>query len=389
MQKLKKNKQSLFKCRSQHLPVALTGLSLGISGLATALDLILRNNVNCDYNNFNGWWISIPLFLIVTIIIILVSFKHVLHPKVVLFDAKNPLTSSFLPTYSMTIMCIGGFLAGWQYDKGDVPPLQVIGAIIMCIGVLIHFIFIFLFSFFVLKKHKWHSDSMYGSWFVPMVGITTASTFAGRFNSNILPLEFFQAIWFFGFVSFIILFPIITYSLLFKKKADNEKFPSIAVNFAPPNLLLASFCQSFAIPSTKPGNTIFDFNSNAFINVILILLMCFGLVYTIILYLFIIRIFWNNKFAYIFASITFPLAIGCIATTNVGMYFDKLYINNPTSLFFSQISQCCLILGYIFTAIATILICYVMVRFFIKSWHIMFSNKYDNVKHECYCQKKE
>ena len=379
-------KKSIFKKRTQHLPVALTGLSLGLSGLATAFDLILRNNVDCNYSNYNGWWISIPLMFIATIIVILVTFKHALHPKILIFDAKNSLTSSFLPTYSMTIMCIGGFLAGWQFHHGNISILQVIGAIILCIGVLIQIIFIFLFSIFVLKKHKWHNDSMYGSWFVPMVGISTASTFAGRFNDNILPLEFFQAIWFFAFVSFLVLFPIITYSLLFKKKCDREKFPSIAVNFAPPNLLLASFCQSFAIPSLTPNTTIFDFNSNQFINIMLIILISFGFVYTIFLYLFIIRIFKINKFDYIFASITFPLAIGCIATTNVSMYFNGLFNNNGV-LFMMQLGNFFKILGYVCTSIAAILIIYVMIKFFIKSWHILFTNKLDNIKHQCYCKK--
>ena len=383
---LNTQKNSILKHRTQHLPVALTGLSLGISGLATALDLILRNNINCNYTNFNGWWISIPLIFIATVIVLLITFKHILHPKILMFDARNSLASSFLPTYSMTIMCIGGFLAGWQYHHGNLPPLQIIGAILLCIGVIVQIIFICFFSIFILKKHKWHNDSMYGSWFVPMVGISTASTFAGRFNNNILPLEFFQAIWFFAFISFLILFPIITYSLLFKKKCDTNKFPSIAVNFAPPNLLLASFCQSFAIPSLNPNTTIFDFHNNKFINIMLIILISFGFVYTIILYLFIIRIFKINKFDYIFASITFPLAIGCIATTNVSMYFDGLY-NKFNAPFIFQIKNFFQILGYICTFIATILIIYIMIKFFIKAWHILFTNKLDNVKHQCYCKK--
>lgn len=379
---MKKNKFSVFKHRVQHLPVALTGLSLGLAGLATALDLILRSNIKSDFSNYHAWWISIPFISISTIIILLITFKHILHPRVLFFDAKNTLSSSFLPTYSMTIMCIGGFLAGWQYYIGKTPPLQIIGAILMCIGVLIQFFFIYMFLVYVLKKHSWHLDSMYGSWFVPTVGISTASTFTGRFNSNILPLEFFQIIWFFAFVTFVILFPIITYSLLFKKQCDCEKFPSIAVNFAPPNLLLASFCQSFAIPSFE-NKTIFMDNDHIFVNVMLLFLICFGLVYTFILYIFIVRIFNNNKFDYIFASITFPLAIGCIATTNVSLYLDKLYGDNPISIIYT-LCETFKILGYIFTSIATILILFVAARFFKKSYHILFSNKFDNDVNVCY-----
>ena len=51
---MKKNKFSVFKHRVQHLPVALTGLSLGLAGLATALDLILRNNINLNFSSYNA-----------------------------------------------------------------------------------------------------------------------------------------------------------------------------------------------------------------------------------------------------------------------------------------------------------------------------------------------
>lgn len=383
----KRSQKLKFKSRTQHLPVALTGLSLGISGLATALDLILRNNVDCNYENFNGWWISIPLMFIAVVIVLLISFKHMLHPKVLFFDAKNPLSSSFLPTYSMTLMCIGGFLAGWQYQHGKTPPLQIIGAIILILGVVIQIIFIILFCMFVLKKHKWNDESIYGSWFVPTVGISTASTFAGRFNTSVLPYEFFQAIWFFAFISFIILFPILTYGLLFKKQCDRNKFPSIAVNFAPPNLLLASFCQSFAIPSINPNTTIFDYNDRNFINIMLIILIAIGLVYTVLLYIFIFRIFRINKFDYIFASITFPLAIGCIAITNVSIYFNHLYIIENVN-FIIQMANLFKILGYIFTIIATCFISYIAIKIFIKSAPILFTNKFDNIQHECYCKKE-
>lgn len=125
---------------------------MGLAGLATALDLILRNNIKLDYSNYNAWWISIPFMCVSTIIILLITFKHILHPKVLFFDAKNTLSSSFLPTYSMTIMCIGGFLAGWQHNIGKNSPLQIIGAILMCIGVLIQFFFIYMFLVYVLKN---------------------------------------------------------------------------------------------------------------------------------------------------------------------------------------------------------------------------------------------
>ncbi len=380
--------------RSQHLPIGFNGLSLGLCGLATSLDLIFRDNINCNYDHFKGWWISLPIFIIVFIILLIMTTKHIVHYKSVLYYAKDPLASSMLPTYSMTMMCFGGFIAGWQYNVGvKIPPAQVIGAIFICLAVLLQLIFIYWFCFYVLKNHKWHLDPMYGSWFVPTVGITTASTFCGRFQNNILPIAFFQAIWLFGFATFVILFPVITYSLLFKKQSENAKFPSIAVNFAPPNLLLASFCQTFAIPSVDSSTMnidsviAFSYNNRIFVNVMLIILICNAVIFTLLLYLFIIRIFNITKFDYIFASLTFPLAIGAIAITNVYIYFNKLNLLD-SSIFINQMIELFRVLSYIFTSIASINIIYIVINFLIKAWPILTSSKFDDKKHICYSSNK-
>lgn len=377
-----------FKHRIQHIPVATTGLSLGIAGLASVLDTIFQP----FYYSNNLWWSSIPLIAISFFLLLLMTTRNIRHPKVLKFDSKDTLFSSLLPTYSMTLMCIAGFIAGWQKGYIGVPVCQVIGAIIMCLAILIQLVFIALFLKNVLIKFKWHSHPAYGSWLVPTVGIITSCTFAGRFNENILPIWFFQSIWFFGFITFVPLVIIVTYQLLFKTKSSQERYPSIAVYFAPPNLVLAGFMQTFAIPSQNssvvPELMAFGGSNSEFIFTLSILLIMIAFTYTIILWFFVARIFITHKFSYIFASFTFPLAIGAASMLYASNYFKKLYDNIQQSYILS-LSYIFRYVGYTFSSIAFILIMFISIMFFIKLSKEIFSNINDDKKHAAYIIENE
>lgn len=378
--------------RVQHLPIALTGLALGLCGISAVLDVIAHQNHGYGPDL---WWVSIGFIAIATVLLLLVTIRNIAHPKVLGFDTKDPLLASFLPTYSMTLMCIAGFIAGWQKGHSGVPPCQVIGAILMCLAVLIQIAFIFLFIKNILTKHKWHEESMYGSWLVPTVGPATACTFAGRFNEGILPVGFFQAIWFFAFGTYVILFIFVTYALLFKKQADKDKFPSIAVYFAPANLTLAGFLQTFALPSVSgPYNTLpvevqaFMGHDNAFINAMLILMAAMAFTFTIILWFFVIRIFIINKFTYIFASLTFPLAIGAGAMVYLHAYIEKsivIFDHNQANSFIQLLSSFTMYIGYIFTGVATCIILFIAVRFLILLVKALATSVNDDKTHKVYC----
>ncbi|GAA5414687.1 hypothetical protein [Ureaplasma ceti] len=372
--------------RFQHLPVALTGLALGLCGIASALDTIFKK-----FYHPNCWWISIGFIAVASFLLLLATIRNFSHKKVVLFEAKEPLLSSFLPTYAMTLMCIAGFIAGWEKGNyfGKVPPCQVIGAILMCLSVVIQIVCIVAFVKNVLLKHNWDKDSMYGSWLVPTVGPATAATFTGRFNENILPVWFFQIIWFFAFANYVVLFVVVTYSLLFKKKADIHKFPSIAVYFAPANLVLAGFLQTFAIPSVEPYYIhtpevqAFIGHNWDFINIAIIFMACMAFTYNILLWFFIVKIFNSTKFAYIFASVTFPLAIGASAMLYIYGYLGLyMHVTHDHSHIITMLEQFFRYIGYIFTVVATCIILYVATRFIINIMKSLVTNMNDD-KHHC------
>ncbi|MBQ5492762.1 MAG: hypothetical protein IIT78_02660 [Mycoplasmataceae bacterium] len=383
-QTLKTNKSSFFNLNNnflsrlrnnyKNLPNALTGLALGFVGLSTLIDLNIQTFV-ANWSN----WVSIPFFIIVILLLVLSTLRNFLNLKTFIKELKDPLLSSFFCTYSMVVMSIAGFIASWNKTIA-ISPGQIIGAIIMIFGLIIQLYALFVFLKNIVIKYKFHAETVYGSWFLPSVGISIAALNAHNFNNAILPNIFFQIIWYFAFVSYILLFIAVTYQLLFRKEVTKEKFPSIAVYFAPAGLIAASFISCFAIPYASNINEalsnmnhlIFQDNSwyitsysSGFITVTLVILIAISFTYSLLLWtVFVIRIL-RQKFSYIFASLTFPTAINAIANVLCAKFINLWILHtNGHSLILNNIYWCFLIVGYIFSITSTFLIMYIAISFF-------------------------
>ena len=362
------NNGFLIRLRNNYknLPNALTGLALGFVGLSTLIDLNIKTFV-ANWPN----WVSIPFFVIIILLLVLSTLRNFLNLKTFIKELKDPLLSSFFCTYSMVLMSIAGFIASWNKNIA-ISPGQIIGAIVMILGLIIQLYALYVFLKNIVIKYKFHAETVYGSWFLPSVGISIAALNAHNFNNAILPNIFFQIIWYFAFVSYILLFIAVTYQLLFRKEVTKEKFPSIAVYFAPAGLIASSFISCFAIPYasninqelSNSNHLVFEPNSwyitnysSGFINVTLVVLIAISFTYSLLLWtVFVIRIL-RQPFSYIFASLTFPTAINAIANVLCAKFID-LWMNqtNDHSIVLNNIYWCFLIIGYIFSITSTFLI---------------------------------
>lgn len=387
--------KSKFLNRFQHLPTA-TGLALGLSSFGSILDnefhyggSIYNGGGPLYPNNVNGieaseqWWISIFFIFLSTILLTITVIKFFRFRKLFSFELQNPLFVSLMPTFSMALMSIGGFIAGWDI-KTTSNGFQIVGAILLLSGVVTQLPLIYLFFKNVLVKFKWHEHPMYGSWFIPTVGLVTSATFAERFNQGVLPAYFFQAIWFFAFISFLIAVGPITYSLLFKTKVTHDKFPSVVIYFAPPNLLLAAFIQSFAIPGVlgQIGNAY----PLDFYNVIIIIFVAISITMTFFMWVFSLKVF-QTKFDFIFASLGFPLFIGATSIIYTSWYVHLLIaLKGMTNLII--IGQTLAVIGWIFTSVACAILTYVSILSFFKIGQILFTNKFDKKEHPVLAKQK-
>ena len=321
--------------------------------------------------------------------------KNITHPKVLHYELNEPLSVSLLPTFSMCLMLVAGFIGMWN-NKDKTSANQIVAAVVMCLAILIQFIIIGFFVKSFIKNHiKSKHQHMYGSYFVPIVGLITSCTVSH--NVIALPNEFFQAIWYFGYITFLITLPIVTYSMLFKeKKVSDAQFPTVAIWFAPANLTCAGFLRTFLLsPQT--------YYPKAYLNIIFILTTMMGFVTTLILYLYVTRIFVLRKrsqtknFAPILCSLSFPCAIGATSMVWAAKYLasqNPLVINKIIPIWkiegndlISSSAWFFGVVGIIFAIVTTIIIGYLlfnMIKFGIK---ILFTKQKDDQHHEIYLKK--
>lgn len=368
-----KEKNSKFKHRLQHLPVAYTGLALGVGGLGNCIMNICSLN-----SDWNFKWIPCISISIVIIFLTFMLLKNIMHPKVLKYELNEPLSVSLLPTFAMSLMLVAGFIGMWNKDKTSAN--QIVAAIFMCLAILIQLIITGWFIKSLIVNHiKNKEQHMYGTYFVPTVGLITACTVTS--NITALPNEFFQAIWYFGFVTFVILLPVVTYSMLFKeKKVSDAQFPSIAVWFAPANLSAAGFIQTFMLDERA------IYYNQTYLHIMSMIMIMIAFCVTLILYLYVWRIISlsiknkQNGFSPILCSLSFPSAIGSTSLVFLAKYLHNVNKNQFTidaEWLFS-------IAGLILCILSSIIILYLVVNMFWLLYKTIFTSHKDNHHHSVY-----
>ena len=277
------------------MPLALTGLALGVGGIFNAWTIF----TGIKYFAYVGALIS--SILILTIITkIFSSFGDFLN------DLEPPVAGSTMPTLDMAVMVISSSVVKF------VKPL---GVAMWFTAIAVHIIFAFTFLAHRINLKDLHH--ILPSWFVPPVGIVVAAVT----GSNMGFPQVSQVIVYIGTVLYIILFPFIFYRIIFHDPLADDRFPAFAVMGAPANLCLCGYLTAFT-----------DYNT-ALLNFLLAL----GLFTTFKVYLSLIRAF-QIKFIPLFAAYTFPLAVGAQALLKYANYSKSVngqyfYIWNIISIF--------------------------------------------------------
>ncbi|WP_297296962.1 TDT family transporter [uncultured Brachyspira sp.] len=277
------------------MPLALTGLALGVGGIFNAWTIF----TGIKYFAYVGALIS--SILILTIITkIFSSFGDFLN------DLEHPVAGSTIPTLDMAVMVISSSVVKF------VKPL---GVAMWFTAIAVHIIFAFTFLAHRINLKDLHH--ILPSWFVPPVGIVVAAVT----GSNMGFPQVSQVIVYIGTVLYIILFPFIFYRIIFHDPLADDRFPAFAVMGAPANLCLCGYLTAFT-----------DYNT-ALLN----LLLALGLFTTFKVYLSLIRAF-QIKFIPLFAAYTFPLAVGAQALLKYANYSKSVngqyfYIWNIISIF--------------------------------------------------------
>ena len=262
------------------MPVALTGLALGISGISGALSTFLG-----EIPIYIGDFIS---FFLVAVIFI----KDCLHFDQLKNELKHPTLGSFIPTMDMTLMVLAGFIANYYLT---------LGRVLWLIAIAVHIIFCFIFFYHRVKSFD--LDHVIPSWFIPPVGIVVACVSGASMNFPNLT----HIIFYIGFILYLIMLPIMMYRIIFIEPIDDGRLPTFARMAAPPSLCLAGYLTVFSNPS----------------EIIVYILLPLAIFMTLLVYVSFFRIL-RISFNPSYASFTFPLAIGATAVLKYSNYLYTL-----------------------------------------------------------------
>ena len=197
-------------------PLPISGLALGIATLGNLL-----NNYGTGYKVVSGW-IALIMMVILTVKILsnIEGFKKAM---------ENPVISGGFATFSMAIIVLSAYITKPE------SPFKPAANIAWYVGIAIHVLLIIWFTLkFAVKKNI---TTVFTTWFIVYVGIVTATVTAPAYK---MP-QIGQASFWFGFVTYMILLPIVFYRVIKVKNIPEPAQPTFAVFAAPAALLLAGY----------------------------------------------------------------------------------------------------------------------------------------------------
>ena len=292
------------------LPVAVSGLALGTAGIGNVLALEIHDSLRY------------VCATIAAIILLLVAVKKLAHPKLLWQEITHPVLGSFIPAFDMGLMVLADIITNFSL---------VTGQILWYAAIILHLIF--AGSFIYHRAKDFDLNHMLPSWYVPPVGIVVACVTGSHMHAPIIT----HAIFYLGFVLYCIMLPAMMYRLVFGDRIQDAQLPSFAIMGAPASLCLAGYLTAF--PNPNP--------------MIVGFLLALALMMTSLVYISMFRInAFRIAFIPIYASFTFPMAIGSTALIK---YANYIGMNTAAGAFWHTI-------GVIEMVIAVLVISWVLIK---------------------------
>ena len=164
-------------------------------------------------------------------LLILVLLKLVLFPEKVKEDMSNPILASVAGTFPMALMILSTYVK---------PFIGRAAFYIWMLAIILHVILIIYFTVkFIVKLQM---PKVFASYYIVYVGIVTASVTAPDYEKTGIG----SAIFWFGFVSLLILFILVTYRYLKFKEIPEPAQALVCIYAAPTSLCIAGYVQSVA-----------------------------------------------------------------------------------------------------------------------------------------------
>ncbi len=269
------NKRSL-----EHFPIQLFAIIMGLSGLAIMFAKAYHL-IDMPY------WIYGILLFIDTILFLGIftayMFKWLLYPEAVKKEFYHPIKSSFMAAISISFLLLS--IAFYDFAPTVSILLWWIGAPLQ------------LFFTLIIIRYWIHNDLKVvhsnPAWFIPIVGNVLVPVVGVEAAPVWISLFFFAL----GLFFWLVLFTIMMNRIIFHHPLAKKLVPTLFILIAPPAI---GFVSYFRI--TNGSIDIFS------------MILYFIALFTLLLLLFMVRMFDTKQFFISWWAYTFPLAAMTIAT---------------------------------------------------------------------------
>lgn len=267
-----------MKRKINETPTPIAGLMLALAATGN-----LVSSHGSLYRNIFG--------TLSALILLLLAIKICTGFKAIVEDLKNPVIASVSPTFSMGAMILS------TYIKPVFPSLAyglwILALLIHC-TLIIYFTVKFIFNFNIKQ--------VFPSYFVVYVGIVVGSVTAPAYNLTNIG----QVLFWFGFVLYLILLPVVIYRVFLVKSIKEPALPTITIFAAPASLCLAGYMSTFPAKNMT----------------MVYLLTVLSLVMTFSVLLYMPRML-KIKFYPSYSAFTFPFVISAIAIKKTNVFLNS------------------------------------------------------------------
>lgn len=264
---------SNFKENLKSVPIAL---------LATFVGLATLSNV---YNGFGYIFMKHIVMILSILVLVLYLSKVVCHMNTVKQEYQTTVPSSLYAGITMLTMIIGSYL--FDYN-------QLIGKALWFIGLILHAIHIVIFTYRNVFK-KFVMDTFVPSWFVTYNGILVSAVVGVPMNEP----QIAKIVVYYGITVFLLIIPFMIYRLI-KFDIKDAMYHTQAIILAPSSLCLVAYLNFIKEP-----------------NKIIVYGLYIAVLLSLVFVLYKLPKFLSFDFNPGFAGLTFPMAIGIVASTKM------------------------------------------------------------------------
>ncbi len=273
-------------------------------------------------NVYNGMGFSTVRHLTMwaaTIILILYIVKIITYPKVCVNEYKNTVPCSLYAAFDMILMILGSYY--FDYLPG-------FGKTLWAIGLGIHVVHLLVFTYRNVIKER-NINTFVPSWFVTYNGIMVSCVVGGAMNAA----GILKYVVYYGIIIYFILIPIMIWRLI-KVEVKDPVYHTMAVVLAPCSLCVVSYLNVIKEPKAA---------------MVYLLYACVlaSLVFVVVK----LPKFFAYSFVPGFAGLTFPMAIGIVASQKMAGYLtgigNESLAKTVTQISGIQIYLTTMIIGYV------------------------------------------